>query len=58
MRPFSGEPDVGQYKVPPSKGVLVQAPDPGLGGRTGAWSVFERLQWIGRIWMARYLGAR
>src|SRR5437660_5728121 len=58
--PCSGEPDVGQYKVPPPKGVLVpmiSGPDGAVAGSpVSSW--IDRLLWVGRIWMARFLAVR
>ncbi len=54
MRPFSGEPDIGQSKVPPNgmaRPSRIISAGPGLNLPASAW-----IQWIGRIWMARYLG--
>lgn len=56
MRPLSGEPDPGQSKLPPPRGVLISVR--AQGGTVGAPSAMDQLQWIGRIWMARFLGVR
>ena len=57
--PCSGEPDVGQYKTPPPKGVLIpmiSGSDGMAGSAASSW--IDRLLWISRIWMARFLGVR
>jgi hypothetical protein len=57
VRPASGEPDVPDTKIPVTPHALgVSQPEAGASSRT--LSVFERLGWIGRIWMASYLGVR
>lgn len=58
--PCSGEPDVGQYKVPsPAKGALVPwNGNQEFTARTPAPYWMDRLLWISRIWMARLLGVR
>ena len=55
--PCSGEPDVGQYKTPPPKGVLIPViSGPDGGASFSSW--IDRFLWISRIWMARFLGVR
>lgn len=56
-RPASGEPDVPDTKLPTSTHSL-GAYQPS-GADAGRWmTTIERLRWIGRIWMASYLGVR
>jgi hypothetical protein len=57
-QPCSGEPDVGQTKLPTHGSLLPMATDASAGSGARIRSFGDWLRWIGRVWMARYLGAR